>query len=59
MNSLKISRVAHHKSVQEEECWTWNQMLIRGLGSIRTGGNNLLLTMYEEHAILAVPKIVL
>ena len=30
---------ANAKLVQRGECWTWNQRLIRGPGSILTGGN--------------------
>ena len=37
--SLKIPEAAHARLVQKGECWTWNQRLIRGLGSIPTRGN--------------------
>ena len=37
--SLKIPKVAHASLFQKGECWTWNQKLIRGLGSIPTRGN--------------------
>ena len=30
---------ANAKLAQKGECWTWNQRLIRGLGSIPTRGN--------------------
>ena len=41
--SLKIFQAANDKLVQKGECWTWNQRLIRGPGSILTGSNILLL----------------
>ena len=44
--SLKISYVAHVRLVQRGECWTWNQRLSIGPGSILTGGNILLLDIF-------------
>ena len=37
---------ANVKLVQNGECWTWNQRLIRGLGSIRTGANIGIITNF-------------
>ena len=39
--SLKIPQVASATLAQKGECWTWNQRLIKGPGSILTGGNIL------------------
>ena len=45
--SLKIPQVAHVRLAQKGECWTWNQRLIRGLGSI---GNILSLEFLFLHS---------
>ena len=36
-------KVADAKLAQKGECWTWNQRPIRGVGSVITGDNILLL----------------
>ena len=54
--SLKISSVAHASLAQKGgECWTWNQRLIRGLGSILTGGNILLLEFLFSRSHVVKP----
>ena len=40
---------ANDKLVKKGECLTWNQRLIRGLVSIPTGGNILLLEFLFSH----------
>ena len=42
------------KLVQKGECWTWNQRLIRGLGSILTGGHILLLEFWNSDANIGI-----
>ena len=50
---VRINRVsvlqANAKLVQKGECWTWNQRLIKGPGSILTEGNILLLDFLFSH----------
>ena len=42
---------ANAKLVQKGECWTWDQGVIRGNGSILTGGNILLLDFFCIHVV--------
>ena len=44
---FKDLQVAHARLAQKGECWTWNQRLIRGPGSILTGGIILLLEFFD------------
>ena len=44
-------QVAHARLAQKGECWTWNQGLIRGLGSILTRGNILSLDLFYFHIV--------